>query len=516
MNRFTEFLQSSGEVGYVEEAFSSLAYVSGLPSASINEVVLFETGETGIVNRLEEKFSQVFVFAKRPIKAGTRVARTNRIFTIPVGNEYLAQVIDPFGNLLDKFRSFKKPTSFAQIDQAPSGIASRKRINRTFDTGVTLVDMLITLGKGQRELVIGDRKTGKTNFLYQTILTQAFQGNLCIYVAIGKRRLDIKAAEDFFKQHNIMDKIIIMASTSDDPTSVIYLTPYCAITLAEYFRDQGEDVLLVLDDLSTHAKFYREISLLARRFPGRNSYPADIFYTHARLLERAGNFTTKQGERAITCLPVVETVEGDLAGYIQTNLMSMTDGHIYFDVDLFAKGRRPSINPFLSVSRVGRQTQSSLKRSVNREVLSFLTLHERMEKFSHFGAEATENIKDILSTGDRVLTFFDQQSGTVYNHSIQIFIFGSLWFGFWNSKSVIEMKQDIKIILAAYENNQTFHQDVDRIIDQSKNMNDLLNVLSKQLINLLATIQISNKSYTTAQNATSNQVTPKSETKPNI
>ncbi len=495
MHTFAQYLQSAGEIGYVEEASSSLATVTGLPSARPHEVVLFQSGETGMVDTLYEDSIQILVFSKKPIKVGTQVARTNTLFGMPVGKEYISQTIDPFGNLLDKFKTFTKPAAYQEIDIAPGGIDTRKRISKTFDTGVTLVDMLITLGKGQRELVVGDRKTGKTNFLFQSILTQAKQNTLCIYAAIGKKRLDIKAAEEFFIKNNIRDQVIVIASTSDDPTSVIYLTPYCAMTLAEYFRDQGQDVLLVLDDLSTHAKFYREIALLSGRFPGRNSYPGDIFYTHARLLERAGNFITTRGENSITCFPVVETVEGDLAGYIQTNLMSMTDGHIYFDLDLFSKGRRPAINPSLSVSRVGRQTQSGLKRSINREAISFLTLRERIEKFSHFGTEATSNIKGILTTGDRVLTFFDQEAELVYHTSLQLFIFGVLWYGFWNTKSLIEMKEDIHKVLEAYMHNQVFHDTVDSMIAKANSLNELLTMIAKDIVSLFATINVTPKSY---------------------
>lgn len=200
------------------------------------------------------------------------------------------------------------------------------------------------------------------------------------------------------------------------------------MTVAEYFRDQGEDVVVVLDDLSTHAKFYREISLLARRFPGRDSYPGDIFYTHARLLERAGNFVHKEkGEVAITCLPVAETVEGDFTGYIVTNLMGITDGHIYFDSNVYYQGRRPAINAALSVTRVGKQTQTKMKRDINRELTSFLALYEKMQNFSHFGAELTASVKDILKTGDSIYKFFDQSRELIVKEEVQLMLFALLW-----------------------------------------------------------------------------------------
>ena len=486
MEAFTQYLEQFNEIGYVQETISSLVYVSGLPSVHQQEMLIFENGVIGMVGNIAQELVEVFVFASEPLKVGTQVARTNQLFSIPVGEEYLGQVIDPFGKLLDKFLTLKLPKTMRQIDSPPGDISTRQRVSRTFDTGITLVDILITLGKGQRELIIGDRKTGKTNFLFQTLVTQARQGAICIYAAIGKKRLDIKSAEEYFKKQNILNQTVIMAATSDDPASIIYITPYCAMTLAEYFRDQGHDVVLVLDDLYTHAKFYRELSLLGKRFPARNSYPADIFYTHARLLERAGNFVSPDGqERAITCLPVAETVQGDMSGYIQTNLMSMTDGHIYFDIDSFTQGRRPAINPFLSVSRVGRQTQTDLKRSISREVLSFLTLHERMERFSHFGAEVTPTIRDTLSTGERIQHFFDQKTDIILDSNLQLFLFTILWFGYWNNKPFEQMGDEIEQLIKIYNTDTDFQHKVLQMISANKSLNDFMRIIAKTVVPFL-------------------------------
>jgi F-type H+-transporting ATPase subunit alpha len=340
--------------------------------------------------------------------------------------------------------------------------------------------MLIPLGKGQRELVIGDRKTGKTNFLLQTMYTQAKKGVVCIYAAIGKKKQDVKIAEEYFAKKGVTSQIIIMASLAEDPISAIFITPYAAITLAEYFRDSGRDVLIVLDDLNTHAKFYREISLLGKRFPGRNAYPPDIFYTHAKLLERAGNFVQKNGSTAITCIPVVETVQGDITGYIQTNLMSMTDGHIYFDVDLFAKGRRPAINPFLSVTRVGRQTQTNLRRTISRELISFMTLREKIENFAHFGAETNATVKNTLITGDQITAFFDQTSEVIMEIDLQTFLFSLIWFGAWKSKTFDQLKQDMTNIMIAYQTKPEFRKQITAIIEKQESLNSLLTVIGQQ------------------------------------
>jgi F-type H+/Na+-transporting ATPase subunit alpha len=489
MKSFETYLKEIGEIGFVEEALPSLAYVSGIPTAHATEIVQFETGEIGQVLSLSDNTTEILVFAKYPIRVGTRVVRTNQILEIPVGKEMIGKILDPFGNPLDKFSEYQKPQEIRQVDIAAPGIVDRKKIDQSFETGVTIVDMLIPLGRGQRELVLGDRKTGKTNFLLQTLLHQARLGTLCIYVAIGKKKSDVKKVEEYFLKYKIMDKIIIMVAGSEDPTSSIYITPYSAMSLAEYFKDQGHHVLLVLDDLTTHAKFYREISLLGKKFPGRNAYPADIFYTHAKLLERAGNFKNEKGlpgnskgESSITCLPVVETIQGDITGYIQTNIMSMTDGHIYFDNDLFTKGRRPAINPFLSVTRVGRQTQTDLERTITRELISFLTLREKIENFAHFGAEVNASIKEVLITGEKVIAFFEQSSQRVIGGNIQTFVFTMVWFGIWRNATVPDMNKQIEQIITNYETNPKFHALVEEYIAKADSLNTLLGMIRDNLL----------------------------------
>lgn len=513
MNTFDHYLQSVGEIGFVDDATESLAYVSGLPGITPNELVLFETGEFGQATYLMEDKAEILVFSKYPIDVSTRAVRTQTQLQIPVGKEYLGQIIDPFGNPVDKIRPFTKPTETRNIDTRAPGISDRVKINKVFETGVSLADMLIPLGKGQRELIIGDRKTGKTNFLLQTVRNQAKKGVVCIYAAVGKKKHDVKVAEDYFKSNNVMENIIIMAAFVESPASMIYVSPYAAMTLAEYFRDQGQDVLLVLDDLNTHAKFYREISLLGKRFPGRNAYPPDIFYTHARLLERAGNFripskgahvenNPKMNENgvAITCLPVVETVQGDITGYIQTNIMSMTDGHIYFDVDLFAKGRRPAINPFISVTRVGRQTQSHLRRTINRELTSFMTLLERIENFAHFGAETSSTIKNTLATGDAITSFFDQTSEVILSEDLQTFLFTLIWFGVWRGKPTDSMKADMAKIMSYYEAHEDYRKQVAGMIEKADSLNALLTTIGQKHAELLKTAGVNQTPTQPTQN----------------
>jgi len=523
---FEEYLDTTSEIGFVEESLESLAYVSGLPGLVPQELVLFESGELGQATYLMEDKAEIFVFGKYPIDVSTRVVRTKKQLEVPVGTEYLGELIDPFGNPLDKRKSFKRPELTRPIHNLAPGISQRQKIDTVFETGVSLVDMLIPLGKGQRELIIGDRKTGKTNFLLQTIRNQAKKGIICIYAAVGKKKHDVKLAEDYFKQTNVMGNVIIMSAFVESPASTIFISPYAAMTMAEYFKDQGKDVLLVLDDLNTHAKFYREISLLGKRFPGRNAYPADIFYTHARLLERAGNFkrsptkNQKQPQEtsdsvSITCLPVCETVQGDITGYIQTNIMSMTDGHIYFDIDLFARGRRPAINPFISVTRVGRQTQTDLRRTINRELISFLTLLEKIENFAHFGAETSSTIKNTLATGDAITSFFDQTSEIILSEDLQTFMFTLIWFGVWRGKSIDVMKADMAKIMAYYEANDSYRNEIAKSIEGAKSLNSYLTVIGQRYQELLKMAGVNMSETPSPQQVSSNQPpTPKPNQQP--
>lgn len=492
MKSFEYYLNLNSEIGFVEKVNSTIIYADGLPLVKPEEIVLFETGESGMVLSLTENTVEILVFSKKFIRVGTRIVRTNEFIKVPVSQRLLGQIIDPMGNPISPMKPSNIPLEYRLINNPTTGILSRISINRQMETGVPAVDLITPLGFGQRELIIGDRKTGKTNFLMQTILSQAKQNNICIYAAIGKKTLDIKEAEEFFRKNGIMDRVIIVYSRFQDPIGITYLVPYSAMTIAEYFRDEGNDVLLVLDDLITHAKFYREISLLGNRFPGRNSYPGDIFHTHAKLLERGGNFITNKGERSITCLPVVESTQGDLSGYIQTNIVAMTDGHLYFDTELFAKGRRPAINSFISVTRVGRQTQSSLKRDINREILSFLTIYEKMQNFSHFGAELNEGIKTTLNFGEKLTAFLDQPSSTITPLNLQIILFAMLWNNKIQYNTTQPIEEDLHRIVNVYNTNKDIKKLIDDLVTNTTSFNNLLSIIrdkGKDILQLLKSEQ---------------------------
>jgi len=492
MKDFNSYLNETEEIGYVEQVADAIIYVSGLPKIKPEEIVIFETGDFGQVFSIEPETVEILIFSKNPIKPGTRVTRTNEILKIPTGYELLGRVIDPLGLSIDTIKPMKSPVKTMPVNIRPAGITKRRTITKTLETGVLIVDLAIPLGHGQRELVIGDRKTGKTSFLTRTILNQTARGNICVYAAIGKKKLDVKKIEKFFAKQGVLDKMVIVASGSEDSTGLTYLTPYTAMTVSEFFRDEGKNVLLVLDDLSTHAKFYREIALLGKRFPGRNSYPSDIFYAHARLLERSGNFTTDKGEASITCLAVAETAQGDLSGYIETNLMSMTDGHLYFDKDLFYLGRRPAINPFLSVTRVGRQTQDNLRREITREIMSFLNLYEKMQSFVHFGAELNDNIKITLATGAKIINFFTQYTNDVMPLNLQIVLFSMLWGNLWGLGQLTKVKDDMQKIIKAYQTNKLVKDQIDNLVTNDS-FNKLIGIIKVEGPKLLKTIQANEK-----------------------
>lgn len=489
MKKFADYLEETGEIGYVKKVVNVIVYVDGLPTVHPGEVVIFEGGQIGEVTSLKEDLIEVLTFSKKAVKIGEKVARTGRLNTVPVGPELLGKLITPLGNSLSESSGAIKTQEIRPIEILPSGIMTRRVIKKQLDTGVGLVDLMVPIGLGQRQLVVGDRKTGKTNFLLQTMVSAVRQGIICIYAAVGKKKTDIKEVEEYLKTNGVLDKTIIVASTSQDPAGEIFLTPFSAMTIAEYFRDRGINTLVIMDDLLNHAKFYRELSLLGNKFPGRNSYPGDMFYVHARLMERAGNFLVNNIDVAITCIPVVESIQGDFSGYIPTNVMSMTDGHIYFDNNLFSQGRRPAINPFLSVTRVGKQTQSASKRSINRELLSFMTLFEKLKNYSHFGAELTDSVKITLNTGNKLLGIFDQEVNIIIPGNIQAILLTLVWGGSikeTDPKKIIEYR---KGLVNLYSTDTAYRKFIDDSVNKTESFNDLLLLVQNNLSKFFPTLK---------------------------
>ncbi len=478
MKNYQYFLKRIGEYGYTKEIHYPIATVAGLPHAKPQEIVMFERGQIGEVFSLEKDEIEILLFSKDMVKIGDQITRTGTSVSVPVGPQLLGSTINPLGRSFYEDLEIQDIDEIWEVDREVEGIGSRKKIIRPFLTGTSLVDLLIPMGKGQRELIIGDRKTGKSSFLLSVIKTQILERAIIVYAAIGKKKSDIKNLEEFFQAEKLMNSVVIVASDPIESPSLIFITPYTAMSIAEYFKDAGRDVVVIFDDLSTHAKFYREVALLGRKFPGRDSYPGDIFYIHARLLERAGNYKNKKGgENSITALPVVETIEGDLTGFIATNIMGMTDGHIFFDSNAYYKGRRPAINVSLSVTRVGRQAQSPLKREINGEITAFLANYEQMQTFSHFGAELSEKIKTILKTGEKLETFFDQHYNLIIPEEVQLVLLSLIWLHYLDN-TANESIDILRSKLISYYQDKN-KEKIFKEIANSGNFHDLLLKVAK-------------------------------------
>lgn len=465
---FEQLLGETGEIGYVEGVDSSLIHVSGLPGARLGEVVQIEGVGMGWIMALNEQ-AYVILLTSNQVTTGARVARTGKTLTMSVSEQLLGKVVDPLLTDLDITNG-----KAMSLDIDPPTLAKRTSASKPLRTGVSMCDLVIPISKGQRQLVIGDRKTGKTTFALAALLAQASEGTICIWVNIGKRAADIAKVVKFVTDNNLTKTVVIVNTRSSDPAGLIFIAPYAALTIAEYFRSLGKDTLVILDDMTNHARAYREISLLAKRFPGRNSYPGDIFNVQARIMERAGNFAVGESEAAITLLPIAQSVVGDLSGYIETNLMSMTDGHIFFDVEEFTKGRRPAINPFLSVTRIGHQTQSRMMKILGREVVSFLVEVQKLDEFMHFGAELSELSRSRLELGELIMTLFEQDTLETAPFEADAVILAALWAGYFKGMDKPKVKEKIAIVRSAYRTDAKHKKRVDDLVNGSSTFGDLI------------------------------------------
>jgi len=457
---YENLLNKFGEYGVVEEVRLPVALISGLPGAKTGELVVFENNEKGQVISLGEKANEVLILSDNIITAGLKVARTGENFGVWVGNGLLGCTINSLGDVLIPYNKVPKVTEYRGVDVSPLSITKRMAIKDPLLTGVSVVDLLVPLGRGQRELVVGDRKTGKTSFLLSVCRNQVKEGSVVIYAAVGKNISEVKKIRDYLQTYDALKSAIIVFSSSADSPSLIYQAPFTAMTIAEFFRDRGENVLVILDDLSNHAKAYREISLLAKRFPGRESYPGDIFYVHSRLLERGGVY--ERG--SITCLPVGETLENDLTSYIVSNLIGITDGHILFDTEEFLKGRRPAVNILLSITRVGRQTHNVLHQEINSALLSFVAEYQRILDLSHFGAEITDEVKNKLSRGEKLMASLDQPADMVIPFSVQMVFLGLLWIGAFDDLEVTKIAAYRGALAANYEGNRSIRKSINSLV----------------------------------------------------
>lgn len=421
------------EYAVVTSVNHPLVRAKGFETLKPNEVVVFQNGKLGQVLSFDENGIDIMIFSETSVEVGSKISRTGHELSFPVSKLNFGTVFSPLGEVILGTADTSTSDTFRTIFRTPPAISRRTRITKQLETGFSLTDILLPIGCGQRELLVGDRKAGKSDFSRGVALTQAKQGTQIVFGMIGKKVSDIKRTYDFFKKHNVLDKVIMVASTTQDPVSSISITPMAAMTIAEHLVEQGSDVLLLLDDLTTHAEFYRELSLLAKRFPGRDSYPGDIFFLHAQLLERAGVFLddTDSKKHALTCLPVVRTVNSDLTDFITSNLISITDGHLLFDTKLFAQGMRPAIDTKLSVTRVGKQTQTLLQRDINQKLTSFLSVYHKTKNLTHLGSEISEKSQDILQKGDLFSRFLSDSNQETSSQTVRLLLVGMIWSGWF-------------------------------------------------------------------------------------
>lgn len=393
---------TKNEVGFVDTVGDGIATISGLEHAMYGEVVVFENGTKGMVQDITEDGIGVILFDQEgTIGQGTKVSRTKRQAGMPVSDAFLGRVVDPLGNPIDGLGPIDAKEMRPVEEPAPS-IIDRKPVTTPMETGILAIDSMFPIGHGQRELIIGDRQTGKTSIALDTILNQKGKHCICIYVSIAQKASTVANLVNTLKKNDAMDYTIVVTSTAADAASLQYIAPYSATSLAEYFMHQGKDVLIVYDDLSKHAVAYRTISLLLGRSPGREAYPGDVFYLHSRLLERSARLSNEKGGGSITALPIIETQDGDVSAYIPTNVISITDGQIFLESDLFFEGQRPAVNVGLSVSRVGGAAQTKAMKKASGSLRIDLAQYREMKEFTQFASDLDETTKKQLQHG-RVL-----------------------------------------------------------------------------------------------------------------
>ena len=396
------------EVGTVLQVGDGIALIYGLEKCMAGEMLTFENGLVGMALNLDEdSVGCVLMGPDTGIKEGDRVHRTGHVVDVPVGDALIGRVVNAIGEPIDG----KGPIAASDrwpVERPAPGIIARQPVNTPLQTGIKAIDSMIPIGRGQRELIIGDRSTGKTALAVDTILNQKGQDVICVYVAIGQKQSTVARIARIFEEHGAMDYTIVVSATASEPAPLQFLAPYAGCTMGEYFRDRGQDVLLVYDDLSKHAVAYRAMSLLLRRPPGREAYPGDVFYLHSRLLERAARLNAEHGGGSLTALPIIETQAGDVSAYIPTNVISITDGQIYLESDLFFAGVRPAVNVGISVSRVGSAAQIRAMRQVAGRMRLDLAQYRDLAAFAQFGSDLDKATQARLIRGERVVEILKQ------------------------------------------------------------------------------------------------------------
>ncbi len=428
-------------VGTVISVGDGIALVHGLDQAMSGELLEFPNSVYGQVLNLEKDYVGVILLDESTnIKEGDTVRTTGRILEVPVGEALIGRVVNPLGKPIDGMGRIQTE-KFRTIERKATGVMARKGVHQPLQTGIKVLDALVPIGRGQRELIIGDRQTGKTTLAIDTIINQKGKGVICIYVAIGQKESTVAGVYETLKSHGAMDYSIIVSASASEPSPLLYLAPYAGVTIAEEFMFAGKDVLVVYDDLTKHATAYRELSLLLRRPPGREAFPGDVFYLHSRLLERAAKLSDALGGGSITALPIIETQAGDISAYIPTNVISITDGQIFLQSDLFHSGVRPAINAGLSVSRVGGAAQTKAIKKVSGTLRLDLASFRELEAFTQFGSDLDDATKARLERGKRTVEILKQGLHDIMEVEYQVISIFALTHGFLDSIKLSEIRR---------------------------------------------------------------------------
>ena len=459
------------EIGFVNFVGDGIANIDGVSHAEYGEILLFDTGVKGMVQDIRKDEIGCILFGREGgIKEGTRVVRTGKRAGIPVGEEYLGRVIDALGAPIDGQGEIKA-SDYRPIEQKAPGIVERKSVSVPMETGILAIDSMFPIGRGQRELIIGDRQTGKTSIAIDTILNQKGKDVICIYVAIGQKASTVAKQVNTLKKMDAMDYTVVVSATASEPASLQYIAPYAGTAMAEYFMYQGKDVLIVYDDLSKHAVAYRALSLLLERSPGREAYPGDVFYLHSRLLERSSRLNEENGGGSITALPIIETQAGDVSAYIPTNVISITDGQIFSESDLFFSGMRPAVNVGLSVSRVGGAAQTKAMKKAAGSIRIDLAQFREMEVFTQFASDLDDATKEQLAYGNSLMELLKQplcHPMSLHEQVITLFLASQKKF---LAVEKVHIKEYQKAILSYFEEE---HADIVKEIEQTKDLSEEL------------------------------------------
>ena len=420
----------SSETGVVILVGDGIAKASGLDNCMSDELVEFPDGSYGMAQNLEENtVSIVILGSDQGIKEGDTVKRTGKVVSVPVGSKLIGRVVNALGAPIDG-KGTIEAEDYRPIESPAPGIIERQHVSRPLQTGIKAIDSMIPIGRGQRELIIGDRQTGKTTIATDTILNQKGKNVICIYVAIGQKRSTVAQVVETLTAGGAMDYTIVVSATASELSPMQYIAPYSGCTMGEYFMHQGKDVLVVYDDLSKHAVAYRAISLLIRRPPGREAYPGDVFYLHSRLLERAAQLSPELGGGSLTALPIIETQAGDVSAYIPTNVISITDGQIFLETELFNSGIMPAVNPGISVSRVGGDAQIKAMKQVAGSLKLLYSQYRELQSFAQFGSDLDADTKSRLALGERIVAVLKQKNGTPKEVAQQVCILYAVTHGY--------------------------------------------------------------------------------------